>query len=288
MEIKRSEIKHNFLRRIILRIDYNGIIDIKDTIKELQSILPKHGFVEMSSGFINEIEFEINDPIMIETQMTMPVKELQKTESFKFRTEDKSTTLEISKLFASLTITVNKYKRFEDYSNSFLEVVDYIRARNIYLKPLRLGLRKINDCIIKDKSIFGELFNPEYFSDISVKLDGNGLSARTVNSQTFDTFCDEQHFYNYIRVLSDATLNIDGTDKETYQVVLDIDGYTNDIDVLSELIKDKARLEGELISINNTIFKLYINTLNDELIKNLRSERFEIVDMLGVNNNDGV
>ena len=32
MEWNRENIKNNFLRRIILRVDYEGIVDIKDII----------------------------------------------------------------------------------------------------------------------------------------------------------------------------------------------------------------------------------------------------------------
>ena len=83
MEWNRENIKNNFLRRIILRVDYEGIVDIKDILKNLESKLPSLGFTERNFGFINNAEFELNDPEMIESELKIPIKELSKIETYK-------------------------------------------------------------------------------------------------------------------------------------------------------------------------------------------------------------
>lgn len=288
MTVAREDLKYNFLRRIILRIDYNGVVDIKDTLKDLEIHMPKYGYVEMNTGFINDVEFEINDPVMIETQMTIPVKELQKTESFKFRTLKKDMVLEINNLFMTLTINSDEYYKFEDYSSQFVEIFSLLKDKNLYLKPLRLGLRKINSCIIYDKGNFEKFFNRKYFKDISTVFNQDGFTVETVNSQFVDTISYNNHYYNYIRVLSDAVLNIDGKDVPAYQVVLDIDGYNNDLIRLSDIIRDKTKLTYEFNEINQTLFDLYTMTLTDDFLSSLKSETFEFNNILGVNRNDRV
>lgn len=288
MVIKRRDIKHNFLRRIILRLDYDGIVDIKDTLKNIEDKLPSYGFVEMTAEFINEAEFELDDPNMIESQLSIPLKDLHKIETFKYRNENKNIILEINKLYTSLTINIDKYMEFERYCNIFAGVIDSIKKQNIYINPTRLGLRKINDCIIKDKSKFENYFNSEYFSDITMKLSQDGFNSEKINTQFVDTIMHDEFMFNYARIASSGVLSVNGSEYDVYQVVIDIDGYTHDNIKLKSIINNGDELKSQLIKVNGNLFDLYIRTLNCRFAEELTHTNFTRDDILGVSKNDRI
>ena len=154
MKITRESLKYNFLRRSIIRMDYSGIVDIKSGLNEIHNNFTEYGFVKMREEFIQEAEFELDDPIMIENQASIPIKEIQKTETFKYANAEESMVLEINRFFTTLTISTEKYRNFEEYINIFSAIINLIKSKNTFLNPLRLGVRKINDCILLDKNKF--------------------------------------------------------------------------------------------------------------------------------------
>lgn len=285
MDINRDDIKHNFLRRVILRLDYNGVIDIKDTLKGLEKKLPELGFVEMSTEFINEAEFELADPNMIESQLSIPLKDLHRMETFKYRNRNKNIVLEVNNLYTALTLNTEDYIEFEKYCEIFVDIISMIKKDNIYLNPTRLGLRKINDCIIKDKNKFGEYFNQAYFSDISKVLSDEGFSSEKINTEFIDTIIHNDIMFNYVRIASGGVLSLQNKEYDVYQVVVDIDGYTHDNSKLIDIIKDEAKLKNELSVINYSLFELYIKVLTDEFVRKLADRNSLWDDILGVNIN---
>lgn len=285
MITNRKDINHNFLRRVILRLDYDGVVDIKDTLKILENYLPNYGFVEMRMEFISEAEFKLDDPNMIESQLSIPLKDLNKIETFKYISEDKNMLLEINKLYMALTINTEKYIKFEDYSSTFVDIFNRIKAENIYLNPTRLGLRKINDCIIKDKNNFQNYFNKDYFSDITEILNKNKFCSEKINTEFIDTIVHNEFMFNYGRVASSALLEIGDKEYDAYQVVIDIDGYTHESCKLNNIISDCKIFKENLAKINEDLFELYINTLTPHFISNLKEENFICNDILGVSKN---
>jgi hypothetical protein len=85
-KIDRSDFKYNFLKKVIIRIDYNGILDLDMdyTVRNIKDELYDQGFKIFREGFINQVDFEIKDPELIETQMMIPVNELKKGKIIRF------------------------------------------------------------------------------------------------------------------------------------------------------------------------------------------------------------
>ena len=131
MKIQREDLKSNFLRRVILRIDYKGLVDIQDTVKKIQKLMKENEFVEMSDDYISEAEFELHDPIVIESQISIPLKELQKIRSYKFRNAKKDKVFEINSLFMALNITVNEYMAYETYGHMFIDIFSSVLNDNM-------------------------------------------------------------------------------------------------------------------------------------------------------------
>lgn len=285
MEWNRENIKNNFLRRIILRVDYEGIVDIKDILKNLESKLPSLGFTERNFGFINNAEFELNDPEMIESELKIPIKELSKIETYKYRNSDGNVELEVNELYSALNVDVNNYNDINKYCNIFSEVINGIKEKSVYLKINRIGLRKINDCIIRDKSRFNDYFDKEYFFDISNKLRLNSIKTEKINTQFVDTFSVEKYMFNYIRIVSGGVLTIGSQNYDVYQAVIDIDGYSYDRELLNTLLGDTNEISNIILELNENLFELYSNSLTQSFKEKLLENEFIDENILGVNKN---
>ncbi|UOW67235.1 TIGR04255 family protein [Paraclostridium bifermentans] len=288
MQVTRDSLKYNFLRRIIIRIDYSGIVDIKSGLNEIHNNFINYGFVKMREEFIQEAEFKLDDPIMIDGQGSIPIKEIQKTETFKYASADEDLILEINRFFTTLSINAIKYRDFNEYIDIFSNVVSLIKSKNTFMNPLRLGVRKINDCILLNKNKFDYFFNERYFRDIAKDLSEDGIDVKKLNTSIVDNIYKDDISYNYIRNCTEGTLSNGEQTIEGYQVVVDIDGYTQNNDRLNNIISNKLCIDNFLSEINENLFNLYKFTLSNQFIELLQTEStdFEDKEILGVEKND--
>lgn len=286
--INRTDIKYNFLKKIIIRVDYNGILEreLEKSVEHLKNILKNNNFDRFYESFINEVDFEIKDPEQIETQRMIPVQELRKTKSYNFSKNENGVQVQISKYFMSVTVDYNNYIKFETIATLFNEIFNEVFDNNNYIRVLRLGLRKINNCILLELNRLQEIIKEKYFSNLN-DLFSDIEAVPILNKQNIDTFIYQDTNINLIRYLSGGILNLDGEDKEAYQLVLDIDTYKNDEDYLNTITKTHNVYE-ELVKFNTVLFKTYINMLSDTFVNNLIDGSIDNTLVLGVEKNDAI
>ncbi len=223
-KIKITDIKYNFLKKIIIRADYNGILEreLEKTIELIKPILKKSRFDRFDEGVINEVDFEIKDPEKIETQRMIPIGELNKTRTFIFFNSNNGEQIQINKYFMSLSVNYTKYIQFENICKLFKELFEIIN--NNYIRFLRLGLRKINNCILLDLNRLNEVIKERYFTTLGDLFYGiNEISI--LEKQNVDTFVYNGMNVNLVRYISSGVLNLEGKEQEAFQLVLDIDTY---------------------------------------------------------------
>ncbi|MGL4874533.1 MAG: TIGR04255 family protein [Clostridium sp.] len=284
--VNRSDIKYNFLKKIIIRVDYNGVLEreLESTIEGIKRELKKYKFDRFTEGVINQVDFEIKDPEKIETQRMIPIAELNKTKTFIFLNSQSGEEIQINKYFMSVSVDYEKYKKFEEVSEIFQIVIKSIRKENNYIRFLRLGLRKINNCILLDLDRLNEVIEERYFSNLG-SLFGEEEKVNILEKQSIDSFTYDNMNINLIRYISGGVLELDGTEQEAFQLVLDIDVYENSEEHLNELIKDSS-LDENLKKYNTILFKSYIGVLSDKLIKQLIDGNIDNKLLLGVEKND--
>lgn len=284
--IERVDIKYNFLKKIIIRADYNGILEreLEKTIELIKPILKRYEFDRFNEGTINEVDFEIKDPEKIETQRMIPISELKQTKTFMFSNSKNGEQIQINKYFMSLTLDYTQYIKFEEICNLFEELFKEIKTNNNYIRFLRLGLRKINNCILLDLGRLNEIIKERFFTTLG-DLFEDTKDISILEKQNIDTFLYNEINVNLVRYLSSGLLNLNGEDQEAYQLVLDIDTYKNDEDYLNELI-NTGYLYQELINYNTLLFKTYISMLSDNLIHQLINGDIDENLVLGVVKND--
>lgn len=285
--VERKDFKYNFLKKIIIRFDYNGILDLdlETTIVNLKDFLYDSGFISFKETYISEVDFDLRDPEKIETQLSIPVHELKKTDAFIFKNKEENKTIQITKFFTYMSIDSNEYVSFEEIGKTFSEIISIIIENNKFIRGLRLGLRKINNCILLDISKLNNYLEEKYFNNILEELYTDDIKADLMNSQSIDSFYIQERDVNLVRFLSQGVLIKDGKETDAYQVVLDIDVYSKNIEILDRVIENHAEIYDEIINMNNVLFKLYVQMLKDEFIKQLKTDGVDNNIILGVESN---
>ena len=287
--IERDDLNYNFLKKIIIRIDYNGILEreLEKSIEKLKNHLLRNEFTKFNEGTINEVDFQIKDPQQIETQLFIPIQELRKTKSYNFSNTNDTVVVQISKFFMTISVDYEQYRKFEEFCTLFNDIFEVIQEDNNYIRVLRLGLRKINNCILLDLNRINEVIKEKYFSNLN-GLFPEKIQVPILNKQNIDTFIYDDKNINLVRYLSSGVLEMNGEQKEAYQFVLDIDTYKNDEENIKENIIEDNGIYIQLIEFNNILFKAYINILNDNFIDTLVSGDIDNTLVLGVEKNDKI
>lgn len=286
MTTTRSQLKNNFLRKVIMRLDYQGVIDIVDTIKNLQLYIKNTGFVEMQEAYINDLEFQLNDPIAIANQKAIPITEISQIKTYKFRNEKRDAMLEINSLFCSLAIEVEEYRCYETYGPVLIEIFHRLAKNNPYINLQRIGFRKINDCIVRDYEKINLYFDSVFFPPVSNRFKLTGCNFIQTNCSYVDNFELDRYMINYTRSVTKGELNINDDVESAYQIAIDIDGYSNDKVWLDELLEDNQRLDLAFREINELLFGMYVETLTKEFVSSLENDSFNDNVIIGVRRNE--
>lgn len=266
--ISRNNLHYNFLKTILLRLDFQGVLDSEMSIvlKGVKEIALEMGFSRYSeaSGTLKELAEVTNDNTI----------DWAPGNVYSFINDNSGYTLYVSTTFICLLVNSPRYVPFEQYQN-IIPSVSQIYANHIkFLTFKRFGMRKINECIIKDKVMISEFFKEDYFNYYDFFQDANIIQSNHVNIFSKDSFA-----INLITGIQQGKKQ----KEDVYKITLDIDIYIDDAikvdDYLNSIEKQKEA--------NELAFKIYTTLLTDSFIEKLSSE--ECVDysfIEGIEQND--
>lgn len=272
--LARSDLKHNFLKTIIIRFDFNGIseVELDSTITEIKPLLYSKGYDRLSIELATEMDFQLGDPERAEME-GLPIQGVRRQRVYVFKNQIEGIQLKISPVFAFIFIEKTHYIDFKDYSKTLVDVVRIIRDRIPFFNTDRFGLRKINQCIFTDPNIINDYFEPEFFKLFKFSI---GDSSKLTSSK--DCFIHNDYNVNSIRTI----IHGEWEEKEAYQVVLDSDVYLLETDIVNELIDSPDKMN----PMNELLFDLYKAVLTDDFIRKLQGETFSDTEIIGVECNE--
>lgn len=284
--IEREQLKANTLSRVILRLDFTRVLDIRNFIEKVQKDLAPKNF-KYKEDLLGEIEFSFNDPDPAANEVILK-KSINKEVVYRFCKESTKTTISISRFFISCEILCNTKYCFTEYIELFCLLVGQLQTQFEFLEIVRVGLRKVNIVLCKDLDNVFECFEPTYYSTYSTSI----RDASFLKKNNTDCFIKDGIGFNLIRILeagiatqTDKTTNIT-TEFPVVQVVLDIDGYLKD-----ELLPDKPFKEGSLKEtiekINYCIFNMFREHITLTFLNDLISGKKDRV-VGGVTLNDQI
>ena len=264
----------NMLRKVLIRIDYDGVTDINEWIKlfkekdELSSYFQKY-----TKGVQNQATISLSNMEEIAASRYIPLSTFQSEPLHRFSDavfkdengilrEDKIV-MDVTSLFLTFSIDCVNYKNMDVYIN-FLN--NYIRAfleNDKYIVIQRIGVRKLGGDVFESLDDFSKTFEGSVFAT----PDAANLKGGLIDREYVDRIIknDETVKVNFARRCR-AIKTADG--KTVYQALLDIDGYVD-----KGLIEKNQYRFPELFErvvknqINDYLFELYKLSVTEQYLK---------------------
>lgn len=262
----RKKLQNNFLKNLIFRIDFSGMMDadVETFIQSIRPQLLERDYVTLREEYENNINFSVLAPDNIQTN-----RETTKTYVFNSK---QGKELKISKSFVIFEINMERNETlFSNYIPLISVILDELKNRQ-YVQFNRIGLRKVNVCLLLDKEYLNN-----YFKE-NVLCRFNNDSPTT---QVADEFFLQEYRVNYNRRFQEGKFLDDGKEKIGYQIVLDIDSYMQDVEVVDKKIKEENSTS-ILSKLNDIIFDIYIDSLTEAFIENLEKDEYTDTNIRGV------
>ena len=259
----RNGLKNNFLKTLIFRVDFSGMmdVDVEDFIKVIRPQLINAGYITLQE------EYGISDNILnldnIQTN-----NETAKVYVFNSSTGKQ---IKISKTFIIFEINMEQNKTlFSNYVPLISYTLNELKKLQ-YVKFYKIGLKKVNVCILLNKKILNNYFK------------NNVLYRFREDSpitQVADEFLLRGYKVNYNRRFQEGKITDDSGDKPGYQIILVIDSFLEGYEILGEkiTITDVSEILKEL---NNIIFEIYISSLTNKFISELSKDNYFDNNMKG-------
>lgn len=264
-KIKRNDLKKNFLKEIIMRLDFQGVLqaEMDKVLIRVKPYLKEKSFNKYEEKIANKI---INNG--------EAATELKSQIVFSFLAESAGYTIDLSNTSIILTVSSQAYAPFEEYSLIFLKIASIYNEEIDFFTAKRFGLRKINFCFIRNREKINEYFDSHYYNcDVPLA----GYESREV--ERIDRLSTEESNINLRYRVEDGELN----EQQYYRVTLDSDVYVGKQEVIEKIIFD----EDEMMRINEKLFEIYLNVLTDKFIMLLVDEEEPDLEILmGVEPNE--
>ena len=171
--IDRKALRYNFLKKIIIRFDYDGMDDteLDQVISSISIELKKHDYTSRTVEMEKEMQFEFNDPESGD-YAELYGKKVREQKVFVFHNENPQIRLSISSSSACITIEETKYVDCLKYCDVLWKVMLIISEpeKVPFFMFKRFGLRKINQCFLMDINHLNEYFEPSHYHVFRLSL----------------------------------------------------------------------------------------------------------------------
>ena len=279
----RADIKHNFLKQIVFRMDYEGMLeaDVEKCVMSLRKKFMDAGFTDMSDRAENQFDLQQKIDLNIPRENQFSINSINKNIVYTFSSNNKEV-LEISRSFFTLTVDIEKrYETFDKYVALLAESINAIKSISPYFRILRIGLRKINICFLNNIESLSKYFTKAAFniSDILEQFSEYGVLA----SNMVTILSKNNYQINYIRNIQEGVMQQeDGSQNTAYQIVIDVDVFKEGNREILSILSDEKAIENNL-KIQNTIeFEVFIKSLSNEFIESLKEDIFKNDEIRGV------
>lgn len=278
-EIDRGALNYNFLKRIIIRFDYDGMDDteLDRILPEISNELKNHGYTDRKEEILREVELTFDDPESSEYNQTYR-KNIQDQKVFVFHNENPQVKLKISSTCACIAIEKSKYVNCLDYCHVLWKVMRIISDSDKvpFFRFTRFGLRKINQCFLLDIGQLNVYFEASHFRTFHA-LNGNAIKEKVM--QLKDSFEINDYNINLVRGIIRGEIQ----KQEAYQVDYDADIYL----LNEENIKERIQNESKIAEMNALLFELYKNAVTEKFLNDLIDGTINKEIIMGVESNGG-
>lgn len=263
-DIKRSDIKDRFLKKIVVRLDFVGVTDVTRLTRLFDDKFPKK-FTWREEYYNNNIGIREEDLKQVSETLSIPVKVLEKVKVFRYKELRQATEkadLDISQFFISLTINCDEnYDGIDKYLEYFKGAITVFSNKLQYFSPRRLGLRKIR---IQN---FSQIQDSEsVFESFVFKTPNYNITQPKIRKTTYYDYLESskegQTMYHNIRREINRGINQEGN--QQYKLILDIDTYITDQEGLTP-----SNAGNLIVKANDREFNIYKSCMNLDYLENI-------------------
>ncbi len=269
----RSAFKHNFLKQIIVRLDFQGVLqaEMENVLLQVKAYLKDKQFNRYEQKISNEIDLNINNSIF---QVDNPIKEIRNVTIHSFTNENSGYAIDLSTNFILLKVNATKYIPFESYSTIFMDIANIYKSTIDFFTVKRFGLRKINFCFLDNVNCVNKYFSKRYF-DCCDLFEGLDIFA----SEKKQNFAVDKCKVNLLCGIEQGQLG----DRRIYKVTLDSDIYVDTTENVEQIIFT----DNDIVKLNDKLFEIYKDVLTEEFIKMLLDEDVSWSgEIMGVDKNE--
>ena len=276
--IDRKKLKYNFLKKIIIRFDYDGMdhTELDQVISSISMELKKHDYTSRTVETEKEMQFEFNDPESGD-YAELYGKKIREQKVFVFHNENPQIKLSISSSCACISIEETKYVDCLKHCDVLWKVMSIIISEPEQVPFFifkRFGLRKINQCFLRDINRLNEYFEPSHYHVFRIQGEDN-IKEKVM--QIRDSLEIAGYNANLIRTLVRGELR----GEEAYQVNYDADMYLIDSQSIKELMENKEKI----MQMNDWLFELYKDAVTETFLNQLIDGSFDKDMIIGVEAN---
>lgn len=268
VNIEREHIKKNLLKKVLIRIDYDGVANIDSYVDNHYDFFDKY-FGDTYKGSINNATIDRRSLDEIANRLSLDVKEFRKEPLHFFRspkpdeivgTDDVELT--ISTYYAALDIRCNNYQTINQYINLITELFQSLFSTFKMFKVRRVAIRKISGGVFDTYEDLNAVYEPGLFFGTQIKPNTEiEIFQREYNDAYILT--DHTKKVNYSRKF--RTINSEGSVK--LQTVLDTDVYCDGYCLQLLRCSNDKELSELLFAINNHQFDLFKESVTIEYLK---------------------
>lgn len=262
----RSNMRENMLKKVLIRVDYNGVTDIDKWILKLKkdNSLSSH-FKSYNQELQSRTSFDLSNLGDFEVSNSYPssrIKEpLHKFYEGNFKDREDAVLMEVSGYFLVFTITCKNYINLDIYIEFLSEYFEKFLKFDKYIDIKRIGIRKVGGDEFDSIEGVGKTFEKIIFG-----LNIKGIPKKKFELEYVDRFFDEEQNIKVNFSRRCRTINVKGKGS-IYQALIDLDGYV-DSSVMTHADFDNPNCFKQLITnINNYLFELYKISVTEQFLK---------------------
>lgn len=275
-DINRADIKYNFLKKIIIRFDFQGMdeSELDSIISEIGIYLRKeeNGYISKNIEISRKMDFDVDDPELIEKEGLF-AKNVREQKVYVFKNRDPQVEFQISSTFAVISIDKTKYVDCLQYCKTLIYIMKIVMEKIPYFYCLRFGLRKINQCFLFDINTINNYFEKSHY-----QIYRFGKNSRIKTVEHTDHMFIENYNLNLTRTIVHGKME----EKDAYQINLDADLYLLGDEEVKRIIQNQSCVK----NMNDILFELYRDSITEEFLQQLMDGTFDSNLVKGVMKND--
>lgn len=267
MPVSRQSISSESLKRVIIRYDFKGVTSIDAWIAEIKQKYCSKFFREYNIGEHGQATIDVQNLEEISERLSIPLSEVSRQplhlfSGSTFNGLQDLVQLEITRFSITLVVECRNYVSIEPYLDFINTLVLSLLDTDAFIRIERIGIRKLDGFQFETWNDLVANLNSSIIGSLTDLIEDTALLRDYTDSWYWKQFRSKINFKRKIRNVQLVS------EDHVYQVVLDMDAYTDDEIIQIPDIINEGFLKEETQRLNNALFEIFIKSITEQYIMN--------------------